>query len=105
MPAVEWEAEPVNITADQALEADGKRADGRRSETAEMWKVFLQEFLRAAPRLVKDIESEAKRRGLNPGSKSMRTAKEGLKIISHRKGTLGWEWCLPGQQGDFADVL
>jgi putative DNA primase/helicase len=100
MPAVEWEDEPVNITADQALESDSKRADGRRSDTAEMCKVFLQEFLRAGPRMVKDIEDEAKRRGLNPSAKSIRTAKEGLKIISRRKGTQGWEWCLPGQQGD-----
>ena len=27
-----------------------------------MWKVFLQEFLRAGPRMFNDIESEAKRR-------------------------------------------
>ena len=100
MPAVKWEEEPVSITADEALEADGKKTDQRRSETAEMWKVFLQEFLRAGPRMVKDIESEAKKRDLNPGSKSMRTAKEALKIISRRKGTQGWEWTLPGQQGD-----
>jgi putative DNA primase/helicase len=105
MPAVEWETEPVNVTADEALEADGKKTDGRRSDTAEVCKVFLQEFLRAGPRMVKDIEAEAKKRGLNPSSKSIRTAKEGLKIISRRKGTEGWEWTLPGQQGDFADVL
>jgi hypothetical protein len=98
MPALVWEEEPVHMTADQALDAEGKRADGRKSETAEMWKVFLQEFLRAGPRMWKDISNEAEKRGLNANSKSMRTAKEDLKIVSKRKGTAGWEWTLPGQQ-------
>jgi hypothetical protein len=98
MPVCEWENEPVSMTADEALEQDGKKPDGRKSETVEAWKIFLEEFLRAGPRMVKEIEDEALKRGLAPGSKAMRNAKEKLKIVSTRKGTAGWEWTLPGQQ-------
>jgi hypothetical protein len=44
-----------------------------------------------------DITEEAEKRGLNPTSKSQRTAKAALQIWSIKKGTGGWEWGLPGQ--------
>jgi hypothetical protein len=98
MPAIQWENEPIHITADEALAAASMKADGRKSETAEAWKHFLQEMLRDGPRMLVDIAAEAKRRGLDPTSKSQRTAKEKLNIWSVKKGAGGWEWGLPGQQ-------
>jgi hypothetical protein len=35
MPAIQWENEPIHITADEALAAASMKADGRKSETAE----------------------------------------------------------------------
>jgi putative DNA primase/helicase len=99
-PAVEWEDEPVTQTADEALAAEAR--DGRRSETAEMAKRFLQEMLRSGPRMAADIQAEAERRklGLKLESKSMRNAKKALGVQSVKKGKDGWEWYLPSHAQD-----
>ena len=93
--AVEWEQETVSITADEALAAEAKDADGRRSEGAETAKKVISEMLRDGPRAA--IEFEQRARDLSISEKSMRTAKRALGVRTTKKGKGGWEWYLPKQ--------
>src|SRR5262249_39704301 len=92
LPTIEWEAAPVSITADEALES---RPDGRRSQAKEAAQNLLIELLADGPKPTTDIEAAAAAHGI--GEKSLKNAKIALYIRAARVGGRWW-WCLPGQE-------
>jgi putative DNA primase/helicase len=93
-PAIEWEAGPVTMTADEAL---AQKPDGRKSEALEQAKSLLQQMLGWGPCKQQDIEQRAADKGIT--EKSLRNAKKALYVKSYRpKGDQHWWWLLPGQE-------
>lgn len=87
---IEWEPEPINITADEVLSETPKRKDNGALETA---KRFLIEFLGDEWKLVNDIMQAAKESGHSAAT--IRRAKEDLGIKPQREDTKGrWFWGL-----------
>jgi AAA domain len=70
-PRVEWDADPVDITADEAVDAAAKSGKVDRSVEVE---AFLLEMTRDGPVPMKRVDEEAKKRGISP--KRLRTARE-----------------------------
>ena len=62
--SVVWEAEPVTITADQALQATDAQSTGKGSAGAEA-EELLRNALATGPVAMKDIQAEAKEAGLS----------------------------------------
>ena len=98
-----WDAQPVEIIADEALAAAGgseTRVD--RAEAEEL----LRDFLSDGPRPVTEIEAEAKGAGIS--WRTVRRAQKALGIRPYRKaesgdglGKLGrWYWSLPSGADD-----
>ena len=85
---IEWEAEPVNLTADQGLGSQQQPVPDRLDEAKE----WLLQALVNGPVRAKDVESEARADGI--AMATLRRAKEALKVLS-RKEAGGWFWCLP----------
>lgn len=100
-PRVQWEAEPVNITADQAVAAAasaGKQKQERRGAQAEV-QAFLFEVLKdGQPVPQKHIEAEAAKRGFS--AHQLRTAREKLHI-QPKKTAKEWTWAHPDQKLPF----
>lgn len=99
---IEWEDEAVSITADEALapKKQMKENDGRKSKDAETIKDMLAYWLKDGPVSVKEIEQLLETNGFDPKSKSVRTAREKLGVLSRQqRGGVGepWELYLPGQ--------
>jgi hypothetical protein len=85
VPVIEWESEPVSITAMQAFEPSDERRD--RSVAAE----WLREVL---PLPAKEVESQGREAGFSWAT--LRRAKELLRIKPTKTGfDGGWEWSLP----------
>jgi putative DNA primase/helicase len=106
-PYVQWEDDPVTITADQALamamEAGSFSDEGRTADVAD----FLREVLKDGPVPVAEIEASARSAGLLGAtqrvnqSKPFRKAKEKLGIEAYQPqgeqsgtGSPGWVWFL-----------
>ena len=88
---VEWEREPVTITANEALAAEAASTGGSASGEAEN---FLQELLEAGPVPAKQVKTEADAAGLSWAT--VRRAKDRLGIKPHKAGMeAGWHWSLP----------
>ena len=88
---VEWEREPVTITANEALAAEAASTGGCASGEAES---FLQELLEAGPVPAKQVKTEADAAGLSWAT--VRRAKDRLGIKPHKAGMeAGWHWSLP----------
>jgi AAA domain len=77
-----WEAEPVTITADQALAADGVGTETRTAKTEAM--DFLRDALAGGPMPVSQITRLAHDHGLT--SKPLRSARKALKVKIERSG-------------------
>jgi putative DNA primase/helicase len=89
---VEWDHEPVTVTANQALADDRAVASG--DDALREAKDFLREALAAGPRPAKDLEKEAKAAGI--AERTLRRARKLLKIRAHKDGFReGWTWVLP----------
>jgi putative DNA primase/helicase len=106
-PYVQWEDDPVTITADQALamamEAGSFSNEGRTANVAD----FLREVLKDGPVPVAEIEASARSAGLLGATqrvnqyKPFRNAKEKLGIEAYQPqgeqsgtGSPGWVWSL-----------
>lgn len=94
-PRVVWDKDKVDISADAALAAIGKKPDGRKSDTLETAVVMLGEMLQKGPRLQKEIQEQMLRLGV--GDKALRNAKAKLLVKAKQKGSRWW-WCLPGHE-------
>ena len=95
-PHVAWEAEPVDITADQAVAAaaHGRGGGGRRQDAQRAAMKFLEDFLKAGPVEQKKVEAAASKRGFS--AKQLRTARELLQVVTEKSGFEGaWTWRIP----------
>lgn len=88
---VDWERDPVTITANEALAAESGSAGHRPSEEAES---FLRELLADGPVPAKQVKADAEAAGLTWAT--VRRAKERLGIKPHKAGMdAGWVWSPP----------
>lgn len=91
-PTVAWEADPVNVSADDALASDREEGGGRteRDDAAD----WLRDLLAHGPRRACDVERDARDAGYSFAT--VRRAKAAIGVVS-RKAAFGgpWEWSLP----------
>ncbi len=93
-PVVKWEADPVEISADEALRPDNGRGDGDTSALDEA-KDWLQDALVNGPRPVKEILVQTRHDGIS--KRTLDRAKKTLNVAVSKKGfNAGWTWRLPG---------
>lgn len=109
-PIVLWDADPVTVTADEALAAnrpthvDGGAAESALDEAIE----WLREFLSAGPQKTEDIQSAAREAGLAWGT--LRRARTAIGARAKRVGFGAdgvWYWHPPpsiGAQAQGADT-
>ena len=92
MAVVAWEAEPVTVTANEALNVDRPRDDKpTERDTATDW---LRELLADGPLPTTEIKSQASEAGF--AWATLRRAKERLGIRPRKSGfDGGWTWGLP----------
>lgn len=87
-PYVDFEAEPVNVRADDALAAADDDGDDPAS--------FLRDLLADGPLAAKEVQREAREFGLT--EKTLRRAREKLGIRPRKAGmSSGWIWELPAE--------
>jgi hypothetical protein len=88
---VAWESEPVTMTANQALAADGARTD-QNSTAKDDAIVFLRDALTYGPVAVSDLEAQARAAGYLGDRqriaqcKPFRSARDALNIEPRREG-------------------
>jgi putative DNA primase/helicase len=88
---LDWESEPVSITANEALAAEIGSPNAKPSEEAER---FLRELLADGPVPAKQVKAEADSVGL--AWPTVRRGKDRLGIKPHKAGMdSGWFWSLP----------
>ena len=96
-PFIEWDPEPVDISASEAMEA--ANTAGANISAREEAKAFLLEKLSAGPVKIDELKDEAKANGI-----SWRTLERAKQLVGAKaqkeKGTLGgaWFWELPGSR-------
>lgn len=92
-PFVEFEAEPVNVRADEALAAPSKKDDAG-NEAAH----FLRDLLTPGSMAAKEIFREADSAGYSRDA--MKRAKRQIGAKALKTGMKdGWRWQLPGTEG------
>jgi putative DNA primase/helicase len=88
-PMVKWDDEPVELTANQAIEAsrDTDSAQGR-------CQGLILDSIKDGPAPVNDVDAAAKMSGFT--LKQVRTAKDKLRreIVAYREGGVGGTWML-----------
>jgi hypothetical protein len=88
---VDWESEPVTMTANEALAAEMGGSDAKPSEEAES---FLKELLADGPVPAKQVKADADSVGL--AWATVRRARKRLGIQPYKAGMDGgWLWSLP----------
>lgn len=91
-PAVAWEPDPVNESADDAL--SNGRGEGEARTERDDAADWLTDLLADGPRLYRDIERESREAGHAIGT--LRRAKAALGVVSRKPAFGGpWEWSLP----------
>ena len=101
-PAIFWDADPVTMSADQVLAAQGSDGDAPARDEAED---FLRDLLAGGPVATKDLQSEAKAAGLSWAT--IRRAKDQVGATAAKAGIDGgWTWRLPteGAHGKAEDA-
>jgi hypothetical protein len=98
-PRVEWEPDPVEISADNLLappRTDAPRREAKRKEV-DQW---LSELLGDGPMPAKEVEEQAK--GAGVAWAAVRAASGRLDIVPYREGGRNghWMWALPQRCGD-----
>lgn len=103
-PAVAWEPDPVNVSADEALAGDRKEGGGRSErDDAAAW---LRDYLADGPKLAQDVLRESKAAGFSKRTIDRAKAPAGVRP---RKEAFsgGWVWELkapaPERQPDAED--
>lgn len=101
-PRVEWEAEPVTITADEALSAlDAQRVSGEDRSALGDAMDWLRELLAEGPVPAQQVRREAEDAGY--AWATIRRAQErlGVEICRQGFGREGtWVWALPAQTAE-----
>jgi putative DNA primase/helicase len=101
---VEWEPEPIALSADELSEES--LADSDRGDRVAAAKIWLAGFLLAGPRSSGEVKSAARAAGIMP--RPLWDAKRELKARAYKEGHT-WKWCLPEhyipQPGEYDHVL
>jgi len=87
VPRLEWEAEPVEMTAEEALESNGSRRLTARQEAA----VWLDGLLSAGPMASEEVDRRA--RGAGISFSALRRAKHEMGLVAYNPGS-GMPWML-----------
>jgi putative DNA primase/helicase len=91
--AVEWDADPVTVTADDALSDEGARGPSQ-CEQASDW---LRELLAAGPMFQADVEEAANAELYSKATLKLAKVKAGVLSKKQGFGAEGrWLWFLPG---------
>lgn len=101
-PAVAWEPDPVNVSADDALAGDRDEGGGRteRDDAAE----WLADLLAHGPRPARDVERDARDAGYSIAT--VRRAKAAIGVVSRKPAFGGpWEWTLPAEDAQPPKML
>lgn len=96
-PAVAWEPDPVNVSADDALAGDRDEGGGRteRDEAAD----WLRDYLSHGPKLARDVLTESKEAGFSKRTIDRAKPAAGVRTRKEAFGG-GWVWELgaPAQE-------
>lgn len=91
---VVWEAEPVAVTADEALAPELANEERSAADEAIGW---LRDLLDDGPLKASDVQKDARQAGI--GDKALRRARERLGIKPRKRHfSGGWEWALPSHE-------
>jgi len=91
-PAVAWEPDPVNVSADDALAGDRDEGGGALSEAAD----WLRDMLSDGPQPAAEVKARAKNDGI--AARTLDRAKGSLGVRADRQGFAAdgrWTWALP----------
>jgi len=92
-PRIDWEPEPVQVTADQALATPEDESHRTATDEAEE---FLRDVLACGPVKAADVQREARQAGIS--DKALRCARERLGIKPRKRDFAGgWFWGMPSQ--------
>jgi len=87
-----WESEPVEVTADEAM--DPNADDAPRTERAEATEWLRSQLIRGTPVPAKSILGDAREHGI--AEKQLRRAAKRLGVAIEKTGMRGgWTWTLP----------
>jgi putative DNA primase/helicase len=89
---VQWDAEPVDITANEAIHAaaEAARGSGQKREAEE----FLEAYLEAGPMPADKVTAAAEANGIS--ERTLRRAKKSLRVVTGKAEFQGgWTWRLP----------
>ena len=84
---IEWESDPVQIDAQDALAPDVPDRDRPERDEAEEW---LRDQLKGGPVAVKDLEKEARAAGI--AWRTLERAKGSAGARARKRGIAGWIW-------------
>jgi putative DNA primase/helicase len=103
---VDWEPDPITMTADEALVAAA--GSSRGPSAVEEAKNFLQDLLAEEPLSVNDVKSETEAAGLSWATVTRAKTKLGIKPVKAGMGG-GWYWALskarnPSEDAHLKDV-
>jgi putative DNA primase/helicase len=93
---VEWDADPITMTADEAIAA----ANGAAQERSALEEAvdFLQEALAGGPRDANDVEEEADAHCIS--ARTLRRARKQARVVLSKKDfDGGWQWRLFAEGG------
>jgi hypothetical protein len=94
MPVVLWEADSVNILADDVLAAHPTRNPGPDPIERDEATQWLADALADGPRPAKELFAQAEKDGISKGT--LKRAKRELGVIASKDGwDGGWVWRLP----------
>jgi len=100
---VEWEQEPIAITADEAMTEQPPETTDENTEVGEC-RGWLKDALSKGPVPAEEVIAKGKAVGFS--EKTMRRAKKLLDAKSERSGfhdEAAWKWVLPSKEGAFED--
>jgi putative DNA primase/helicase len=93
-PYIEWGSEHINVSATEAMQAEGAAAGSSRAGAREDAKKLLQELLATGPAAKKDIEDAAEANLISIAT--LRRAKQDLGVEATKDSFSGpWKWRLP----------
>jgi len=92
---VQWEADPVTVTADEALSLPASSTPGPEPETLEKAKEWLRALLAPNPLPATEVRKHARDCAISDAT--LKRAKQALGVDSYRPVIPGqWYWRLPG---------
>ncbi|MCA9270288.1 MAG: AAA family ATPase, partial [Planctomycetales bacterium] len=100
---ISWERDPVAMSADDALAAEGQAREqkpGPEAKALDAASAWLGKTLASGPRLAKDLLDEWKN-GQGGSKRTLDRAKQSLAVEAYRPETPGpWWWRLPGKDAN-----